>query len=532
MVVQALALEGLNVAIGALTTSLNVAVDLSKQFIGQADKTQKSSLALGTSFENISKGLGGSLDNLRGSLDTRLASVFAGLEAGLQGNSIGLGKLINQQKLTNTSTRNTATMFAKLENRLGISREAQDKLGNKIVELNQTWGISTDKLVNAIDSLSESMPYQEIAGWGEDFTIAVASLQAKLGPELDKELNTFLKTLTSTGDDAYAKLVLMNIGDIRERISKSKDANEKLSLLTEGIKRAGTSFSELASGGSDFYRGMGVATEALGRAGEAANVLAKNLDSRTMQEGVDYGKQLSVLFSEISEPFERLVKFQLYPVLLSLSEVFTQVANAIVGKLSEGIETRLPQIIESLVSAVGISIKLLIEFGKFLKYSFIRFSMLWDSMKPLIFFLGLLADITSIVNTGMFYLFMAIEKVYNFVKSWLGFEEIKEKQDPAVALLDDIADILTDIDITLQKTEKNTRTTAETVEDGKRLVNPFLDTTSGEISEVFDRFIRGQESSDKQDEIVKELQILNQKVEDAQAAGTGTSLTGNQNQPK
>ena len=67
-----------------------------------------------------------------------------GLEAGLQGNTAGLARLINQQRLTGTASAKTAAAFATLEMTMGLSRDATNKLASDMVEMGNEFSISTD----------------------------------------------------------------------------------------------------------------------------------------------------------------------------------------------------------------------------------------------------------------------------------------------------------------------------------------------------------------------------------------------------
>ena len=115
MVVQAAG----DLAIGALTTAMGALTNQLKSSMDFAMKAEKASLALGMTFEQTNSEFSSQMGQLRGSLTERFAASIAGMEAGLQGNTAGVGRLINQQRLTGTQSAKTAAVFAKMEMTLG-----------------------------------------------------------------------------------------------------------------------------------------------------------------------------------------------------------------------------------------------------------------------------------------------------------------------------------------------------------------------------------------------------------------------------
>ena len=172
-----IALAGLAKSMDALKGSIESAFDF-------AQRAEKSSLALGMSFETANNKLGGTMEDLRGDLNERFAGAIAGMEAGLQGNTAGIARLVNQQRLTGTASAKTAAAFANMEMTMGLSREATNKLASDMVEMGAEFQISTDNLVGAINMMAESFPAQKLAGMGAEVNAAVAGLQAELGPAM------------------------------------------------------------------------------------------------------------------------------------------------------------------------------------------------------------------------------------------------------------------------------------------------------------------------------------------------------------
>lgn len=512
MVAQALALEAglkaLTSAANALLTPVNKAIDLTQKFLQESDKAQQASLALGKSLESVNKDLGGSLTGLRGSIDTRLTSVFAALEAGLQGTTQGLGSLINQQKITGTNYKNTAQVFTKLEFQLGASRDAQDKLGYKIIDLSQTWSISTDKLVQSLDSLAATMPVQQLAGWGEKFSSAVLDIQSQVGPGLSKEVNNFMQLITDSGQEAFSKLALLGIGDIRERLSQAKDEAQYRQILIEGIKKASSNFMVLGKGTEQFYAAAGVATETFGSAGMAAKLLADNLDTRQKQIGeVDFGKQFSTMFSEIYAPFESFIKFKIYPTLLSLSEVFFKLVQTLSGRVMNSLENQLPNIISFLVKSFKFVIDSAIMMYKHFSALSGEIKIFWALMWPLRNMIVFLWDIIKVLGKVQYQLQRALSWLVNGVAG-LFSSDTKNKTNPQTELLGSIAGSLEDIGITLDMNAASNKKSADLAQaEYDKKASQFLQNSSDNLASLFDTFIN-QNLSKLQELQLEELQRL------------------------
>ena len=123
------------------------------------------------------------------------------MEAGLQGNTAGVAKLINQQMLTGTAYRQTAKAFANLEVGMNLSRDETNVLAASLIDTGNKYEISTDKLVGVINSLKETFPAQKLAGMGKDMMAAVVRLQGELGPALQGPLTKVMNMIFDTSEE-------------------------------------------------------------------------------------------------------------------------------------------------------------------------------------------------------------------------------------------------------------------------------------------------------------------------------------------
>ena len=130
MALPAVLLTGLDKSLKKLTSTLEQSIDFS-------ERANKASLALGMTYSETESSLGSNVDKLRGSLEDRLTANLRSMEAGLQGNTLGISRLINQQELTGGIAANTAKAFASLEAQLGASREDTNYLAESLIITSQ-----------------------------------------------------------------------------------------------------------------------------------------------------------------------------------------------------------------------------------------------------------------------------------------------------------------------------------------------------------------------------------------------------------
>ena len=302
-----------------------------RETLAFADNAQKASLALGQTYEQTRDSLGGTMEGLRGDINQRFGAAIAGMEAGLQGNTAGVAKLINQQQLTGTAYRETAKAFATLEAGMNLSRADTNALSESLIDTGAEYGISTDKLVGAIDALKDTFPAQKLSGMGKDVMGAVASLQAELGPQLAGPLNSVMKSVMDTSEEGFATLTKLGLGGIREQLSAAKSEAEARTILKDAFVTASDTFKMHTAGSDTFFRQIGIATENLGRGAIDFTTVADAFGDRTRQEidqTADFGKTLSNLKNEILVPFQEGLAVA-FPFLLEAMDVISAVMNTV-----------------------------------------------------------------------------------------------------------------------------------------------------------------------------------------------------------
>ena len=318
-------------AMGPLVGAMGALKDQIKAAMAFADNAQKASLALGQTYEQTRDSLGGSMEGLRGDINQKFGAAIAGMEAGLQGNTAGVAKLINQQQLTGTAYQATAKAFAGLEAGMNLSRDDTNALSESLISTGAEYGTSTDKLVAAIDALKETFPAQKLAGMGKDVMGAVASLQSELGDQLAGPLNKVMKQVMDTSEEGFATLTKLGLGGVREQLSAAKSEGEAREILKTAFITASDTFKMHTAGSDTFFRKVGIASENLGRGAIDFTTVADAFGDRTrleIDQSADFGKTLSNLKSEVMVPFQEGLAVA-YPFLLEAMDVISAVANTV-----------------------------------------------------------------------------------------------------------------------------------------------------------------------------------------------------------
>lgn len=365
-VVGSLALEGVVKAGAALGNTIKGAAEklanVYRESIDYADKAQKASLALGKSYQTMSGELAGSMTGLRGSIQDRLSSAVEGVRAGLQGNTEGVSLLVNQQKLTGTAFAATGKAMASLQSKLELSNDQLNSFATNITDVGNKYSISTDKLVASIDSLSESLPFQKLSGWGDKVVLAVTELQGVFGPQRTSELNSFMKMVTDTSLDGMRKLSALGIGDIRERLSLAKSSSEAAFVLNDGIKTASKNIKIMA--GPEGFRGGFAAVEAaFGKGAVTLTTLADAPIRAVNKIRVEFADSIATLKSEVWVPLQELFMNKVYPEILNFTKYITKVGKTLTEMLSEGLDESAgkigPILKDIAISFVNIAIELI-----------------------------------------------------------------------------------------------------------------------------------------------------------------------------
>lgn len=272
-------------------------------------KFERSAAGLGMDYDIASQRLAGSMEGLRGDITERLTTALTATQAGLFGNTQGINRLINQQRLTGVNAVKSARAIAALENELGMSREATNALAPQIVELSKAYTISTDTLVNSIGGLANRFGTLNLAGVGDEFAGTMATLQAQFGQANERLLNKFVSGFLDPTSDTFSKLSAMGLGDSRERFLAATSQAEQVAVLKQVIQKAGAFASDFTAGSENFYLMTGILEENFGIlptvGKQLSDVMSRGLrEEQTVTQ--DFFNQIRNLSREALSPLKEL----------------------------------------------------------------------------------------------------------------------------------------------------------------------------------------------------------------------------------
>ena len=323
MVLKEVAVTGLRKAINELTNVM-------KQTFAFSDNAQKASLALGMNLRETRGKLGTSIDGLRGSLDKRFMAGMLTLEAGLQGNSAGVAKLINQQQLTGGQYQGTAKAFAKLIKIGGVQADAANALAADMISTGNEFGVSTEVLVGALNSLESNMAAMNLAEMGPQVAGAMSELQSQLGPELAGPLKNVMGMVMDTSMEGYANLQKLGIGGVREQLAAATTTAEATQILKDAFVTASDNFKTVAGDAENAYFQVGIASQVFGQSALSMTTVADGLTTGLRERNeadVEYANSLSTMKSEVLDPLREVFMSLYVASLPTLIAVFKQLKD-------------------------------------------------------------------------------------------------------------------------------------------------------------------------------------------------------------
>ncbi len=328
-------------AVEALNSTLGKAVGKLQNIISTSEQAQKATLSLGQSLGGGFNSLGQSLDDLNGTFGDRLQVGIAGMREGLQGNTEGILKLLNEQQLLGQNFRLTAKTVAKLESTLGFSRQESVNLARTLSDTSKQFGVSIELLVKAVDGI-KNLPALRAAGLG-GFASVVGQAAGQFGPALQGELSRFVTLLTDTSMEAYAKLTMLGIGDIREQLaSAAGDSSKQLSLFMRALDRAGVTVKRFAEGSEEFFSKLSIPVSLFGDVTMSLLALSENLGTREQIEARnrgDFRQQLDVIRKNLFAPFELLFSQKVFPQFSKFVGILAESVQPLLSSLSEKVKS-------------------------------------------------------------------------------------------------------------------------------------------------------------------------------------------------
>jgi len=335
-----------------LTQSIETAFTKS---IGFGDRAQKASLELGMTYKEAQTKFAGSIEGLRGDLTTRYVGAFMALEAGLQGNTQGVAKLINQQMLTGTNYAKTAKTFARLESIAGLDRDATDQLTRKILILNKTYSVSTEVLVDALDGLSDVMPVAGMLGIGKQLTGAVTELAGIVGRDMLPELNKVVAEIMDVSIDKFGQRVMLGVDQTKQQLIASKSQTEDMRIMVDAIHTAAESVEMFAAGSKEMPLLLGITQSYLGTNIMNFKLLSDELKKSNKKQAMGmtrFFETIETLKSEILTPLFKVISEMFTPEVIRITKSFTAMGSALAETVGGWLKKEFPKIMKDLDKTV------------------------------------------------------------------------------------------------------------------------------------------------------------------------------------
>ena len=311
---------------------LTGAIKQSYEFTGKAEKA---SAALGLSFNQGLKKMGPSITGLRGTIEQQYTTGILMLDKGLRGNAAAVGKLVNQQMLTGTAYKGTIEQFARMQVMGGLSIEATNELATETREVGYTYGISTDKLIKALDTLKAQEVFLGVAGMTKSMGSSIVKLQATLGAAFDTQsIGKMMNMIVNTGTKGLQTLTALGIGDVRTRLERHRgDEVRTFAILKEAIMTAGTTLKGFVG---DSSLQFGAFTSQLDPAAQLLIPAMERLAEGTSVNAkaqVKFADLMTTLWSEVWNPIKTFV-MSMQPQLKSWAKTMSSIAQWMVGNIA------------------------------------------------------------------------------------------------------------------------------------------------------------------------------------------------------
>lgn len=319
----------------ALTSAFKSQSGIAKTFVSTGNRNAISSDNLSTTFSTVGLSLSQTLSNFQ-------AMTKVGIDITSKGNR----DLFARYTILGADTRGLSKMMSLNEQTLGLSNQRSRDLGDSLVETAAANGFSSDVLVQAMNSLSQTF-IRASAVYGKETSIALQEASRNLigkygagNADLIKEMTSklFAGTAESTkmasmlGLD-ISKLATQDTGTAQALIEQAiKSIGDKIGG-TAGEGSSGFTVSKLLTSFGNITPGMLALAKIVPLMGESAVVNAETLAQQTLQN------DLQASLNTIMKDFTILILPALNSVAKGLVNIATAMTfgNGLLGKLIIGV---------------------------------------------------------------------------------------------------------------------------------------------------------------------------------------------------
>lgn len=301
-----------------ITTPMNQLTGAIKGLMGAFDSYQKATTSIGISYKDSTALLSSNMEGLEGSLNTRFTSALEVLSSGLGINAKGVTQLINEQKLTNQNSRQTAKLFRSLQTSFGMSTEALSDLAAKTTKLANSYGMTSTALLKALEGIKESQSAALLTGMSDSLVEATANITASFGPGMTNGVTQFINRFLDPSFENMAKQSILGVENLREQLVQAKTAKEAEAIIRKAILKSADSVSSFGETGKQTYRQFQVTASVLGKDISTVVALANQMGTKQATDAeklAELGKDFKTMMDNIITPFQQLLMEQMMPAL-------------------------------------------------------------------------------------------------------------------------------------------------------------------------------------------------------------------------
>ena len=317
----------------AITSAFKSQSGIAKTFISTGNRNAISSDNLSTTFSTVGLSLSETLSNFQ-----------AMSKVGIDITSKGNRDLFARYTILGADTRGLSKMMALNEQTLGLSNQRSQDLGDSLLETAAANGFSSDVLVQAMNSLSQTF-IRASAVYGKETSIALQEASRNLIGKYGAGNADLIKEMTSklfAGTEESTKMAAMLGLDISKLATQ--DTGTAQALIEQAISAIGNRVGGAAGEGSSGFAvskllaafgatpGMLALANIVPLMGESAVVNAETLAQQTLQN------DLQASLNTIMKDFTILILPALNTAaswLVKMATIMTW-GNGLVGKIIVG----------------------------------------------------------------------------------------------------------------------------------------------------------------------------------------------------
>ena len=266
-------------------------------------------------------------DDFRGDFTQRLGTVLEGLKAGIEIGEIegSIGDLINEQMLLGADVKGTAKSIAFLNTTMRMDTRQRDTLVETLRDTRDKFTVSIDTLVQSVDAIKQFIPLFKSAGI-DSAVGGLVKAAGQVGPELQQQFKDFAQLVFDPSFEAMQKRSILGIQGFTKAIQGMDEAGVQKAFM-DAARQSSRVVDSMAGNLENMIEGFSVPVNALGNVAFSIKALGE-MDPRKMQKQIEranFANQITVLFDELFEPFDKMVFTDLYQAIVNFMKSMNSV---------------------------------------------------------------------------------------------------------------------------------------------------------------------------------------------------------------